>query len=157
MMCCNNCPFNPENCKDFPKCDNPVCKEPNNSCSENTCLHNFGKRCFMDYYVIDHLAQQDELAEGLALETLRTALIGRDRFLLLSLFQTASEELRMKMWSWLEENETRSLWLLNPIFSANGLPLLNSLFTGKNKQNKYMNAIISNQNIGNFQRYTSTI
>lgn len=104
----------------------------------------------MDYYVVDHLQQQDELAEGLAMETLRTALISRDRNLLVSLFEKASEELRLKFWNWLEENESRSLWLLNPIFSANGLAKLENFSNHNNCQNKYIQAIVGNQCSGSF-------
>ena len=99
----------------------------------------------MDYYVIEHLYQGDELAEGLALESLKTSLLGRDRALLLSIFQAAREELRIRMWNWLEENEPRSLWLLNPIFIASGLAQLNSFSGIGRMQKKYMEAIISNQ------------
>lgn len=148
MMCCNSCPFNPANETSAPKCDNPICKECNQHCKESYCAKNIGTRCFMDYYVIDHLYQGDELAEGLALETLRTALIGRDRALLLSLFQAASDELRLQLWNWLEENEPRSLWLLNPIFAANGLTELSSLVGTGSKRNKYMDAILSSQYFG---------
>ncbi len=152
MMCCNNCPFNPSNCNNAPKCDNPICKNTDNHCSESFCAKNIGTRCFMDYYVVDHLYQEDELAEGLALESLRTALLSRDRALLLSLFQAASEELRLKMWSWLEENEPRSLWLLNPIFAANGLPQLNSFMGTGSQRTKYVDAIISNQYSGGYYK-----
>lgn len=151
-MCCNNCPFNPANCTNAPKCDNPICNKSSNHCSENYCAQNIGNRCFMDYYVIEHLYQQDELAEGLAMETLRTALTGRDRALLLSLFQAASEELRLKMWNWLEENESRSLWMLNPIFSANGLAQLTTFAGTGSRRPQYVNAIIANQYSGNYHR-----
>ena len=153
MMCCNNCPFNPANKTSAPKCDNPICKKTNSHCSENYCAKNIGTRCFMDYYVIDNLYRQDELAEGLALESLRTALIGRDRALLISLFQAASQELRIKMWNWLEENEPRSLWILNPIFSAYGLAELDSITSAsQNIRSKYMDAIISNPYSGRYYK-----
>ena len=158
MMCCNNCPFNPANNTNAPKCDNPICKKTESHCSENFCAKNIGSRCFMDYYVIDNLYRQDELAEGLAMESLRTALIGRDRALLISLFQAAQQELRIKMWNWLEENEPRSLWMLNPIFAASGLNELNS-FTQTNSGtcSKYLEAIVSNQYSGRYykQSYNS--
>ena len=153
MMCCNNCPFNPANNTNAPKCDNPICKKTDSHCSENFCAKNIGSRCFMDYYVIDNLYRQDELAEGLALESLRTALIGRDRALLISLFQAAQQELRIKMWNWLEENEPRSLWMLNPIFAASGLNELNT-FTQTNSQtySKYLEAIVSNPYSGRYYK-----
>ncbi len=153
MMCCNTCPFNPCNMTNAPKCDNPICKKTDNHCSESFCAKNLGTRCFMDYYVIENLYREDELAEGLALETLRTALKGRDRALLISLFQAASKELRIKMWNWLEDNEPRSLWLLNPIFVAYGLAELNN-FSSANKeiQNKYFDAILSNQYSGRYYK-----
>ncbi len=153
MMCCNNCPFNPANNTNAPKCDNPICKKTESHCSENFCAKNIGSRCFMDYYVIDNLYRQDELAEGLAMESLRTALIGRDRALLISLFQAAQQELRIKMWNWLEENEPRSLWMLNPIFAASGLNELNT-FTQTNSQtcSKYLEAIVSNQYSGRYYK-----
>ncbi len=158
MMCCNNCPFNPANNTNAPKCDNPICKKTESHCSENFCAKNIGSRCFMDYYVIDNLYRQDELAEGLAMESLRTALIGRDRALLISLFQAAQQELRIKMWNWLEENEPRSLWMLNPIFAASGLNELNT-FTQTNSGtcSKYLEAIVSNQYSGRYykQSYNS--
>jgi hypothetical protein len=157
-MCCNNCPFNPANNTNAPKCDNPICKKTESHCSENFCAKNIGSRCFMDYYVIDNLYRQDELAEGLAMESLRTALIGRDRALLISLFQAAQQELRIKMWNWLEENEPRSLWMLNPIFAASGLNELNT-FTQTNSGtcSKYLEAIVSNQYSGRYykQSYNS--
>lgn len=107
----------------------------------------------MDYYVIDKLYQEDELAEGLAFETLRTALIGRDRALLISLFQGARQELRLKMWNWLEENEPRSLWILNPIFSACGLEELNSITSASpNIRSKYLEAIVSNPYCGRYYK-----
>ena len=158
MMCCNNCPFNPANNTNAPKCDNPICKKTESHCSENFCAKNIGSRCFMDYYAIDNLYRQDELAEGLAMESLRTALIGRDRALLISLFQAAQQELRIKMWNWLEENEPRSLWMLNPIFAASGLNELNT-FTQTNSRtcSKYLEAIVSNQYSGRYykQSYNS--
>ncbi len=153
MMCCNSCPFNPANNTNAPKCDNPICKNTDNHCSESFCAKNIGTRCFMDYYVIDNLYREDELAEGLALETLRTALIGRDRALLISLFQAASQELRIKMWNWLEENEPRSLWMLNPIFAACGLQELSNIGVVSDEiQAKYVDAIISNQYSGRYYK-----
>ena len=158
MMCCNSCPFNPVNETNAPKCDNPICKKSDNHCSESFCAKNIGTRCFMDYYVIDNLYHEDELAEGLALESLRTALIGRDRALLISLFQAARQELRIKMWNWLEENEPRSLWMLNPIFVACGLDELNKIgMVSEEVQAKYVNAIVSNQYSGRYFKQIYTI
>lgn len=151
MMCCNNCPFNPNKDNCLPKCDNPICKSQHQG-NDELCARNLGNRCFMDYYVIDHLFQEDELAEGLAMESLQTALIGRDRALLLSLFQAASDELRMKMWSWLEENEPRSLWMLNPIFVANGLPELTNFAGTGSRRNQYLDAIIANEYSGRYYK-----
>ena len=158
MMCCNTCPFNPANGTNAPKCDNPICKKTENHCLESLCAKNIGTRCFMDYYVIENLYHEDELAEGLALESLRTALIGRDRALLISLFQAARQELRIKMWNWLEENESRSLWMLNPIFVACGLEELNQIgLVSKDIQAKYVDAIISNQYCGRYFKQVYTV
>ena len=157
MMCCNNCPFNPSNNTNAPKCDNPICKNSSSHCSESYCARNIGTRCFMDYYVIENLYHEDELAEGLALETLRTALIGRDRALLISLFQAAKQELRIKMWNWLEENEPRSLWMLNPIFAACGLEELNNISVENKKiRSKYVDAIVSNPYSGRYYKQIYT-
>lgn len=150
MMCCNNCPFNPKNCNKVPKCDNPICKNSDNNCYKSFCAKNIGTRCFMDYYVIDHLFQRDELAESLVFESLKTALIRRDRALLLSLFQAANNEIKIKMWNWLEENESRSLWMLNPIFAANGLAELTSFSNTGNKKSKYLEAVLSNKYNGRY-------
>ena len=62
------------------------------------------------------------------------------------------------MWNWLEENEPRSLWLLNPIFAASGLEKLDKI-TSANKglQTKYVDAIVSNQYSGRYYKPTFTM
>lgn len=120
MMCCRKCPFNPVSGSAEQRCHRPLCSSQRHDCDTGFCAANIGSRCFQDYYVIERLYQQDTLAEELVQHSLKTALTGRDRALLLSLFQAASERIRLQLWHWLEIYEPRSLWLLNPIFAAVG-------------------------------------
>jgi hypothetical protein len=108
------------------------------------CAANIGSRCFQDYYVIERLYQQDPLAEELVQYSLKTALTGRDRALLLSLFQAASDRIRLQLWHWLEIYEPRSLWLLNPIFTAVGLMPLDSMVGIGSRRAQYIGAIMAN-------------
>jgi len=102
----------------------------------------------LDYYVINRLYQNDELAQKLVFESLRSALIGRDRALILSIFHAADDHLRLQLWQWLEAFEPRSLWLLNPVFAAAGLPALDSFMNIGSHRARYLDAIISNPYIG---------
>lgn len=143
-MCCNECPFNPATGCAVERCKRPVCAAADQGCGTGFCARNLGNRCHLDYYVISHLYQQDKLAESLVLYSLKSALIGRDRALLLSLFHAASEKLRTRLWRWLEIYEPRSLWLLNPVFSAVGLAPLDSFIGVGSQREKYLNAIVAN-------------
>jgi hypothetical protein len=113
-------------------------------CRDGFCGENIGGRCFMDHYVINRLYQNDPLAESLACYTLKTALVGRDRPLLMSLFHAAGDNLRRRLWCWLEIYEPRSLWLLNPVFSAAGLVPLDSFGSIGSRREKYLGAILEN-------------
>jgi len=108
------------------------------------CAANIGSRCFQDYYVIERLYQQDPLAEELVQHSLKTALTGRDRALLLSLFHAASDRIRLQLWHWLEIYEPRSLWLLNPVFTAVGLLPLDSMIGIGSRRAQYIDAIMAN-------------
>jgi len=144
MMCCNECPFNPVFGSSSIKCRRPLCRKTGKKCSDGFCAAHIGSRCLLDHYVIDKLYQNDELAVFLAPFTLKTALLGRDRALLLSLFHAAGDKLRSRFWRWLEVYEPRSLWLLNPVFAAAGLAPLNSFGTTGGCRSEYLAAILSN-------------
>lgn len=144
MMCCNECPFHPVLGTVKEVCSRPVCRSTGKRCSDGFCAANIGSRCPLDHYVIEKLYQNDELAVKLAPFTLRTALTGRDRALLLSLFHSAGEPMRIRFWRWLQVYEPRSLWLLNPVFTAAGLAPLNSFGGTGPCRSKYLSAIISN-------------
>lgn len=157
MMCCNECPFNPTIGSNAEKCPHTVCSPLADRCKTGFCAASIGSRCFMDFYVVSRLYHGDELAEKLALPSLKSALLGRDRALVLSIFQAAGEQLRQKLWHWLEVFEPRSLWLLNPIFAAAGLRPLDS-FTGiGSRQEKYLHAIICNPYSGGLHRNACNI
>ncbi len=146
MMCCNKCPFHPVSGTAEERCKNPSCKlsaEANHDCSQ-TCPQELGIRCFLDYYVINNL-NHCELAKDLALHTLKTALIGRDRPLLMALFYVSDRLVQEKLWSWLNNNVPRSLWLLNPVFAASGLPTLESFDESPVVRNKYLSALSTQQ------------
>lgn len=144
MMCCNECPFHPILGSASTRCNRPLCARSGKKCRDGFCAANLGSRCFLDHYVVNKLYQADELAESLARYTLKSALSGRDRPLLMSLFHAATDQFRLKLWRWLEIYEPRSLWLLNPIFSAVGLPPLNSFGGMGSRRSKYLVAILSN-------------
>jgi hypothetical protein len=144
MMCCKNCPFNPVTGTESVQCDRPLCSGQKDDCEDGYCAANLGSRCFLDYYVISRLYQQDSLAEELAQHSLKAALIGRDRALLLSLFHAASDRVRRQLWQWLELREPRSLWLLNPIFASVGLVPLDTMIGMGSRRDDYLAAIMSN-------------
>lgn len=144
MMCCNECPFHPVFGNSSVKCDRPLCRSTGKKCPDGFCATNIGSRCMLDHYVIEKLYQNDELAVSLAPFTLRTALIGRDRALLISLFHAAGDKLRSQFWRWLEVYEPRSLWLLNPVFTAAGLAPLNSFGSSDGSRSEYLSAILAN-------------
>lgn len=144
MMCCNECPFHPVLGSASQRCPRPLCANMGKKCRDGFCAANLGSRCMLDYYVINRLYQQDSLAESLAGYTLKTALTGRDRALLLSLFHAATDQFRVKLWRWLEIYEPRSLWLLNPVFAAVGLTPLNSFGSMGSSRHKYLEAILAN-------------
>ena len=148
MMCCNECPFNPVVGNAPQRCSNPVCAPSESRCATGFSARNLGSRCMLDYYVINRLYQNDELAQKLVFESLRSALIGRDRALILSIFHAADDHLRLQLWQWLEAFEPRSLWLLNPVFAAAGLPALDSFMNIGSHRARYLDAIISNPYIG---------
>ena len=152
MMCCRKCPFNPETGSEKQRCRQALCRSWRQGCSDGCCAANIGSRCFLDYYVINRLYQQDPLAEALVQHSFKTALIGRDRALLLSLFQAASDSVRLQLWHWLELYEPRSLWLLNPIFAAVGLAPLDSLVGMGSRREKYLGAIMTNPYSGRLYR-----
>ncbi|HNX74848.1 MAG TPA: hypothetical protein PLM07_06850 [Candidatus Rifleibacterium sp.] len=147
MMCCNECPFNPTSGNAAERCPRPVCSPTSERCNTGFCARHLGSRCFMDLYVINRLNHGDELAEKLVFDSLKSALHGRDRSLVLAIFQAAGEALCMKLWHWLEVYEPRSLWLLNPVFSAAGLRPLDSFARVGNRRVSYLNAITSHQAI----------
>lgn len=152
MMCCNKCPFHPILGNTEERCTKPLCNSDYRNCNTGFCAKNIGCRCFQDHYVINRLFHRDSIAEELVQYTLKTALMGRDRALLLSLFQAANNKTRMKLWRWLEIYEPRSIWLLNPIFSAVGLLPLDSFIGVGSRRKKYIAAIIANPYSGTHYR-----
>lgn len=144
MMCCNECPFNPITGSAKERCPRPVCSASDKRCNSGFCARNLGARCFLDYYVIQHLYQSDPLAESLVFHSLKSALAGRDRALLLSLFHAATDRVRLQLWRWLEAYEPRSLWLLNPVFCAAGLSPLDSFKGMGSHHESYLGAILAN-------------
>ncbi len=157
MMCCRKCPFNPVSGSAEQRCHRPLCSSQRHDCDTGFCAANIGSRCFQDYYVIERLYQQDTLAEELVQHSLKTALTGRDRALLLSLFQAASERIRLQLWHWLEIYEPRSLWLLNPIFAAVGLIPLDTMTGVGSRRAQYIGAIMANPYSGSRYRHVSMI
>lgn len=152
MMCCQKCPFNPVSGSAEQRCRQPICSSQRHDCGSGICAANIGSRCFQDYYVIERLYQQDPLAEELVHHSLKTALTGRDRALLLSLFQAASDRIRLQLWHWLEIYEPRSLWLLNPIFAAVGLLPLDTMIGVGSRREQYIGAIMANPYSGSRYR-----
>lgn len=155
MMCCNECPFNPINGSAAERCPRPFCSHSSQRCDTGYCARNLGNRCFLDFYVINHLYQGDELAQKLVFFSLKSALLGRDRALILSIFHAAGEALRLQLWRWLEAYEPRSLWLLNPIFSAMGLTPLDSFAGIGSRRARYLDAIIANPYSGSLYQQAS--
>jgi hypothetical protein len=102
----------------------------------------------MDKYVINRLYQKDALAQKLAPCVLQKAILGRDRPVILALFHAASEHLRLQFWQTLKNYEPRSIWLLNPVFTAAGLLPLASFSQFSDRQNHYLNALLSNPYVG---------
>jgi hypothetical protein len=155
MMCCNKCPFHPTLGTEKERCHSASCELPanmSNGCTKTSCPQDLGMRCFLDYFVINNL-HCSELARKLVLHTLKTALIGRDRPLLMALFYAADRLTQEKMWSWLNCNIPRSLWLLNPVFEASGLPSLERFDEAPRVKNKYIHALASYQEESSLRRY----
>ena len=141
MMCCNDCPFNPVTGSAKERCSKSLCEKcDKNRCKDAICARSIGTRCFMDYYVLNNLGKGDELAKQLAVHAIQSALLGRDRAMLIALFYVAPTKLRSFLWRLLGNSESRSLWMLNPIFTSSGLSELNSL--PEELDEKYMQAII---------------
>lgn len=155
MICCNSCPFHPNSGYAEERCQRPLCL--NNRLTGHKCLRFLVSRCFFDFYVIKNLYQGDSLAEQLAEISLKKAIKVRDRALLLSLLHAAKDQMRFRLWSWLENCEPRSLWLLNPIFSAAGLLPIAS-FGGLGSRRKiYLEALMANPYSGtNYQTICCT-
>ncbi len=153
MMCCNECPFHPVSGSTSERCQKPVCSPTGRRCNTGFCARNMGSRCLVDYYVINRLYQGDELAERLVFFSLKSALLGRDRALVLSIFHAAGEKMRLQLWRWLEVYEPRSLWLLNPVFAAVGLSPLDSFVGVGSRREKYLNAIVANPYSGSLYRH----
>lgn len=156
MMCCQKCPFNPTMGYSDLKCAKPLCDVSieNSFCGDSFyCYKSLGTRCFMDNYVIEKLQHNDELAVQLAFYTLKTALMGRDRSLLLSLFSAANISIRKILWHSLKLSESRSLWLLNPVFVAAGLPALECLNTTATVRNRYLSAISGSLSVHSVQSH----
>lgn len=154
MMCCKKCPFNPVSGYAEERCPKPVCEvsvETLESCKTIYCSQNLGARCFMDYYVINNL-RNSKLAEQLVLSSLKSALIGRDRALLIALFYAADRTIQEVLWKWLNANVPRSLWLLNPLFVASGLSALENFDTSFDMRSRYLDAIISRESSVNLCR-----
>jgi hypothetical protein len=160
MMCCQKCPFHPTLGYSDIKCAKPLCNVSieDNFCHDSLyCYKSLGSACFMDNYVIENLRHNDELAVQLASYTLKTALLGRNRSLLLSLFASANITIRKMLWHSLKVSESRSLWLLNPVFVASGLPALEGLNTTAKVRNRYLSAISGSLPIYSVQSYKNSI
>ncbi|HAE39268.1 MAG TPA: hypothetical protein DCG57_11610 [Candidatus Riflebacteria bacterium] len=156
MMCCKKCPFNPISGSAEERCRQALCGSIRSGCADGFCAANIGSRCYQDYYVVNRLYQQDPLAESLVQHTLKTAIVGRDRALLLSLFHAASDNIRLQLWRWLEVYEPRSLWLLNPIFASVGLTPLDSMIGMGSRRAKYLDAIMENPYSGRLYKSAQT-
>jgi hypothetical protein len=142
MICCKNCPFHPVDGFANERCRVPLCQVPVNG--PHLCIKMPITRCFYDQYVVYRLYQNDPLARQLAPNLLEKAIRGRDRALLLALFHAADQPTRSIFWNWLEENEPRSLWLLNPIFCAAGLLPLAAFSTVGSRKSEYLSALVAN-------------
>lgn len=146
MICCNNCPFHPQSGFAEARCSRPICSAPIKT--DHQCVKLVITRCFLDSYVLQKLYHGDHLAMQLAKYTLQKAVIGRDRALIISLFHAANEEMKFRLWNWLEKNEPRSLWLLNPIFSSAGLLPIGSFKKLGSKKRIYLDALMANPYAG---------
>lgn len=152
MICCHSCPFHPVNGYAQQRCPAPVCAVRTNS--DHLCIRTPVIRCFLDTYTVNRLYQLDTLALQLAESVFKKALLGRDRALILALFHAAPEELRQIFWNSLEQTEPRSIWLLNPIFSAAGLMPVSSFASLGSRRSSYLQALAANPYAGG--RYKST-
>ncbi len=144
MMCCNECPFNPVTGYAEERCRRPICRQSETRCKSGFCASQVGGRCLLDFYVVRKLYHGDHLAEKLVFASLKSAILGRDRSLVLAIFQSARETLQPLLWRWLEVYEPRSLWLLNPVFSSAGLSPLDTFNDLEPKREKYLKAIMHN-------------
>ena len=141
MMCCKECPFNSKSSISNYKCNKEICICDNSGNNSDICANSIGTRCFMDYYVLNNLGKGDKLAIKLASYSIQSALLGRDRSLLTALLYIAPTGLRKLLWKVLKHNETRSLCLLNPIFTNSGLEELNEI--PEKPEEKYLKSITS--------------
>ncbi len=146
MYCCNQCPLNPLNTLSKVCCPQPECHLVPNF--DHQCNRLPFTRCYMDKYVANRLYQKDALAQKLAPLVLQKAILGRDRPVVLALFHAASRNLRLQFWEALKNYEPRSIWLLNPVFTAAGLLPLESFSQFSDRQNHYLNALLSNPYVG---------
>lgn len=153
MLCCKTCPFNPKNTTSWHYCKNPECKDEQTS--EHKCTRLPYARCYLDTYVINRLYQKDELAIKLAGLCVKKAVLGRDRAILLCVFQAAPENLRESLWQILIDTEPRSIWLLNPIFQAAGLMPLKEFSLFSNLKHAYYSALKQNPYSGAFYKAVS--
>lgn len=142
MICCKNCPFHPIEGFAKERCHQPICRVPLKG--PHLCIKLPITRCFYDQYVVSHLYQNDPLAKQLAPNLLEKAIKSRDRALVLALFHAADQATLNIFWNWLEENEPRSLWLLNPIFHAAGLVPLTAFSTVGSRKSEYLSALVAN-------------
>ncbi|MGM0601403.1 MAG: hypothetical protein ACQETH_16450 [Candidatus Rifleibacteriota bacterium] len=150
MICCNECVFHPIKGIAKIRCPKPECGE---NCKNGLECKKFQPgRCFLDFYVISRLYQEDELAKELCWITVKKAVKARDRALLLSVCQAAGESLKFKIWHWLEQNEPRSIWLLNPLFRAAGLLPVESLKGLGSHRSIYLDALLADHYSGNCYR-----
>ncbi len=144
MMCCNECPLNPVTGYAEERCRRPVCRQSETRCKSGFCASELGGRCQLDFYVVRKLYHGDQLAEKLVFASLKSAILGRDRSLVLAIFQSARETLQPLLWRGLEVYEPRSLWLLNPVFSSAGLSPLDTFNELEPRREKYLKAIMHN-------------
>ena len=105
-ICCKSCPFNSTLYNGYPRCEKPLCDKTDTECYEG-CSVPVGGRCKADYYIVDRLYIQDEFAEGAALDCMDSAIARRDRVLIQTLLQASVGDTRLRLVSYLEENEPR--------------------------------------------------
>jgi len=139
MMCCQKCPLHPVRGNAAERCSHPACDQLDPA--EHNCKKIPVWRCFLDVYTVNMLYRNDINAIRPAPEVFRKALHNRDRAMLLALFQAAGQQLRIKFWQHLEKFESRSIWLLNPIFAAAGLQPIESFASIGQRRNEYLNAL----------------